>query len=173
MSTMIKKIFESLNKFAPEKVFETSDSPKSASWITNEIKNAIVKRGKAFQKWIAEPTIENQTRYKQIRNKVTNLIRNGKRDDNFKKLGKNPSPKIIYRTLKSCKRKDNTIDLPNLDDLNDYFVSIGAKLSAKFNNEKSSCNIRNNEKTMVLHQTNESEVTKILGKMKKQEKYWS
>ena len=119
-----------------------------------------------FQKWIAEPTIENQTRYKQIRNKVTNLIRNGKRDDNFKKLGKNPSPKIIYRTLKTCKRKDNTIDLPNLDDLNDYFVSIGPKLSAKFNSEKSSCNIRNNEKTMVLHQTNESEVTKILRKMK-------
>ena len=50
--------------------------------------------------------------------------------------------------------------------LNDYFVSIGPKLSAKFNNEKSSCNIRKTEKTMVLHQTNESEVTKILRKLK-------
>ena len=113
-------------------------------------KMPLYRETKCFEKWIAEPTIENQTRYKQIRNKVTNLIRNGKRDDNFKKLGKNPSPKIIYRTLKTCKRKDNTIDLPNLDDLNDYFVSIGPKLSAKFNNEKSSFNIRNNEKTMVL-----------------------
>ena len=99
MSTMIKKIIESLNKFAPEKVFETSDSSKSASWITNEIKKAIVKRDKMFQRWIAQPTIENQTRYKQIRNKITNLIRNGKRDNNFEKLDKNPNPKIIYRTL--------------------------------------------------------------------------
>ena len=37
-----------------------------------------------FQKWIAELTIENQTRYQQRRNKVTNLVRNGK-NDNLKK----------------------------------------------------------------------------------------
>ena len=56
-------MIETLNKNAPEKVFETTDSPKSASWNTNEIKIAIVKRDKLFQKWIAEPTIE---KYKQI-----------------------------------------------------------------------------------------------------------
>ena len=105
MSTMIKKIIKSLKKIAPEKEFETSNSPKSASWITNEIKSAIVERDKMFQRLIAEPTIENQTRYKQIRNKVTNLIRNGKRDNNFKKLGKNPKPKIFYRTLKKLAKE--------------------------------------------------------------------
>ena len=47
---MIEKIMEDLNKFAPETVFETTDSPKSASWIIKEIKNAIVKRDKLFQK---------------------------------------------------------------------------------------------------------------------------
>ena len=74
-------------------VIELNDTPKSPSCFTNEIKKAIVKRDKMFQKWIAEPTIENQTRDKEIRNKVTNLIRNGKRDDNFKKLGENPIKK--------------------------------------------------------------------------------
>ena len=160
---MIKNIFETLNKFAPENVIETTYSPKSASWITNKIKNA--KRNKMFHKWIAERTIEIQTRYKQIRIKVTNLI-SGKKDDNFKKLGKNPNSNMIYRILRTRKRKDNANELPDVDDLNDYFVSIGPKLSAKFNNKKSCYNIRNNDKATVLHQTNESEVTKILKKLK-------
>ena len=68
--------------------------------------------------------------------------------------------------MKTRKRKDNAIDLPNADDLNDYFVSIGPKLSAKFIDENSSYSIRNNEKRIVLHQTIESEVTKILKNLK-------
>ena len=113
----------------PEKVIETTDSPNSASWITNEIKNAIVNRDKTFPKRIAESTIENKTRYKHIRNEVTKLIRNGKRDNNFQKLGQKPHTKKIYRTLKTRKRKDNATDIPNLDDLNDYFVSKGPLLN--------------------------------------------
>ena len=80
-----------------------------------------------IQKWKAEPTIENQTSHKQIWNKVTKLLRKGKEDDNIKKLCKNPNPKLIYRTLKTSKKKDNTIDLPDIDNLNDYFVSTGPK----------------------------------------------
>ena len=83
--------------------------------------------------------MKNINRYKHIGNKVTNLIRNGKKDDCFKK--------------------------PDENDLNYYFVSIGPILSSKFN-KSSSYNIRNNENTMVLHQTNESEVTEILKKLK-------
>ena len=79
-----------------------------------------------IQKWIAEPTIENQTSYRQIRHKVTKLLRKGNEDDNFKKLCK--SPKLFYRTPKTRKRKDNTIDLPNIGNLNDYFVSVGPKI---------------------------------------------
>ena len=80
---------------------------------------------------------------------------------------------MIYRTLKTRKRKENAIDLPNRDDLNDYFVSIGPNLSAKFNNKKSSFNIRKNDTTMVLHQTNESGVAKNLEESEKQEKHRS
>ena len=89
---MIKRIRETLNNFAPVNVFETTDSPKFASWITNELKNAK-KRDKLFQKWIAERTIEKQTRYKQILNKVSNLIRNGEKDDKLKKTRQKSKPK--------------------------------------------------------------------------------
>ena len=41
---MINKIIETFNEFAPEKIFETTDSPQSASWITKKIKNAIVNK---------------------------------------------------------------------------------------------------------------------------------
>ena len=47
--------------------------------------------------------------------------------------------------MKTRKTEDNAIDLPNADDLNDYFVSIGPKMPAKFNDEKSRYSIRNND----------------------------
>ena len=140
-----QNIYKTLNEFAPERVIEVTDPPKSASWVTNKIKNVIVKRDEMFQKRIAEPAIENQTRYKQTRYKVTNLIRNRKRDNNVKRFGKNTNPKMIYRTIKT-RKKVNAIDLPKFDDMNYYFVSIGPKLSEKFNNKESSYIIRNNKK---------------------------
>ena len=43
----------------------------------------------------------NTLSYKKFRNIVTKLIRQEKRQDNFRKLGKNPTPIQIYKSLKS------------------------------------------------------------------------
>ena len=73
---------------------------------------------------------------------------------------------MICSTLKFLKRKDNAIDLKNLDDLIEYFVQIVPKSSAKFFNKKSSYNIRYNEKNDGIHQTNELLATNVLPKLK-------
>ena len=58
-----------------------------------------------FQKWVSNPTDENHRLYKKQRNNVTAIIRKAKRDDNFKKLGSNPTAKTIYRALKTHKKE--------------------------------------------------------------------
>ena len=78
-------------------------SESTNDWITNKIKNAITRRNKLFEKWINIPSIENQKKYKPIRNKVSALIREAKKEVNYRKIGKDPSAKCIYRTLKAIK----------------------------------------------------------------------
>ena len=75
------------------------------TWITNEIKNAIVKKNHLFEKWILNPTETNREKYKTPPTSVTNLIEKEKRNDNFKKLGKKSTPKHDYETLKTNKNQ--------------------------------------------------------------------
>ena len=94
--------------------------------ITNEIRNAITKRDKLFHQWVQSPNEINRDLYKRQRNIVTSLIRNAKRDCNYKKLGNNPSSKTIYRTLKYQLAKDEPKNnIPDIKKLNEYFTSIG------------------------------------------------
>ena len=78
---------ETVDKFAPEKRAENNKKHFKETWITNEIKNAIVKRNILFEKWIQNPAKTNRERYKTARNNVTKLIRKEKRNENFKKTG--------------------------------------------------------------------------------------
>ena len=103
--------------------------------ITNEIRNAITKRDKLFHQWVQSPNEINRDLYKRQRNIVTSLIRNAKRDCNYKKLGNNPSSKTIYRTLKYQLAKDEPKNnIPDIKKLNEYFTSIGEILSKKSQN---------------------------------------
>ena len=79
------------------------------SWITNEIKTFITKRDTMFQKWIHSPTEENHILYKTIRNKVTQIIRTGKKQANFDALGQNLNPTKIYATLISKNLKNDRV----------------------------------------------------------------
>ena len=86
-----------------------------------------------FEKWIQNPAKTNRERYKTARNNVTKLIRKEKRNENFKKLGENPTPKQIYKTLKTKKNQAETANnLPDVEVLNNYFLSVGSLLSKKF-----------------------------------------
>ena len=166
LSTSIAdSIIESVNKFAPEKCHHPINN--SDTWITNSVKNAINKRDKLFQKWVSNPSDENHRLYKTQRNNVTAIIRKAKRDDNFKKLGSNPTAKSIYRTLKTHKNEVLGLqDYPELNSLNKHFATIGSRLPSKLPIENLTLNMPANENSMVIFPTDELEIGKIISNLK-------
>ena len=162
---LAKTIMECIEKFAPEKNIAQNKRP--TEWITNQIKRAITKRDKLFQKWINDPNETNRSAYRKQRNEVTQKIRAAKRDANLKRLGHQPTPKTIYNTLKQQKRQERSIpQTPSSEILNNYFTSIGPALSSEIPIQKRKCKIERIKRTMVLSHTNEDEVSKVLRKLK-------
>ena len=161
---LAKTIMRCVDKYAPERKMNKLTS--NQSWITNEIKNLITKRDALFQKWILSPTEENHKAYKTIRNKVTQIIRTGKKQANYDALGKNPSPKKIYATLKSKKRQSESKFAPDADAINEYFAKIGSVLAAEIKPIDNKIKIDRVKDSMVTNPTNSQEVTKILKHLK-------
>ena len=149
--------------------------PKSEStndWITNRIKNAIAKRNKLFEKWTNNPSTENQEKYKTMRNKASALIREAKKEVNYRKIGKDPSSKCISRTLKAIKcDQESSSPVIDPDIMNDFFVSIGPMLSSKLPVVDHNINITRVSKTLFLQPTDQWEVAKILKQMKNKKSY--
>ena len=86
------------------------------------MEKAITKRNKLFQIWFEKPTKSNHDDYKSFRTKVCSMIREAKKQDNFRKLGKNSTARAIYRTLKTQEHSDQQFnELPDLEKLNELF----------------------------------------------------
>ena len=114
---------------------------------------------------MSNPTVVNHRLYKTQRNNVTANIRKAKRDDNFKKLGSNPTAKTIYRTLKTHKNEVVGFqDYPELNSLNKHFATIGSRLSSKL--PMKNLNMPANENFMVIFPTDELEIGKIISNFK-------
>ena len=162
---MIETITYCVDKVAPEK--NVPSIKNENQWITNKIKKAIKKRDRLYQIWLDNSSTENRERYRQFRNYVTQVIRESKREENFRKLGNNPTAKTIYKTLMTVKKQQQPhSSLPDLEDLNKYFASIGSILSSNLPKVTNSDTIQQVENTMVVYPTNASEVTSIIKKMK-------
>ena len=141
-------------------------------WITNKNKNAITRRNTLFEKWINNPSTENQEKYKTIRNKVSALIREAKKEVNYCKIEKDPSAKCIYRTLKAIKcNQESSLLVMDSDIMNDFFVSIGPMLSSKLPVVDPNINITRVSKTKFLQPTDHWEVAKVLKQMKNKKNY--
>ena len=123
MNALVKTIMETVDKFAPEKRVE-NNKHFVETWITYEIKNAIVKRNSLFEKWIQNPTKRNRERYKTARNNVTNLIRKEKRNENFEKRGKSNTQTNLQNVKNEENQAQNTNNLPDTQILNNYFFSV-------------------------------------------------
>ena len=95
MDALAKTIMETVDKFAPEKRAENNKKHFKETWITNEIKNAIVKRNTLFEKWIQNPAKTNRERYENARNNVTNFIRKEKKRKFQKTGGKSNTQKNL------------------------------------------------------------------------------
>ena len=124
-----------------------------------------------FERWRNNPSTENQEKYKTIRNKVSALIREAKKEVNCRKTGEDLSANFIYRTLKAikCNQESNPLVI-DPDIMNDFFVSIGPKLSSKLPVVDPNINITRVSETMFLQTTDQWEIAKILKQNEKQEK---
>ena len=164
----LEKIAENImlcvDKFAPVK--ESTVKRLSNDWINNKLKNEIIKRNKLFQNWLKCPTEKNRIIYKIQRNIVTKLIKNAKRQSNYK-LGENPSAKMIYRNMKSYGRHDQpAVNLPEPEKINHFFTAIGPKLASSIPPAQHKYNVDKIVKSIVLNYTNELEVSKIIASSK-------
>ena len=157
VSQMIETILYCIDKFAPEK--NVPSIKNENQWTTNKIKNAIKKRDRLYQIWLDNSSTENRERYRQIRNYDTQIIRESKREENFRNLENNPTAKTIYKTLMTVKKQQQPhSSLPDLEDLNKCFGSIGSILSSNLPKVTNSDTIQQVENTMVVYPTNASEV---------------
>ena len=76
------------------------------------------------------------------------MIREAKKQDNFRKLGVNPTARAIYRTLKTQKNNDQQPKkLPDLEKLNEFFVNVGSVLSSRLPQTAYSSGSNNCDKT--------------------------
>ena len=173
IARMSESRMECVDKFAPKQLsLHNNDN----QWITNSIKNALYKRDQLYQKYIDNPCADNRIKYKTYRIKVTHMIPEAKRNVNFKKLGKNPDCQTIHKTLGMKKRQQQNSNLHDpanecMTFMNEYFANIGSKLSSKLLEIQAKSDIDRLEKTMVVHQTNVSEVPKVMHQMKYKKSY--
>ena len=165
-----KSVRECIDKHAPEKVKPISES--SNDWITNKNENAITIRNTLFEKWINNPSTENQEKHKTIKSTVSALIREAKKEVNYRKIGKNPSAKCIYRTLKAIRsNQESGPPVIDPDIMSEFFVSTGPMLSSKLPVVDSNSNITRVSKAMFLQPTDQWEVAKVLKQMKNKKSY--
>ena len=165
VESIVKSVSECVDKFAPLRV--SSGEEPSNQWINNKIKNAITKRNKLFPIWVEKPTKSNHDNYKSFRNKVCLMIREAKKQDNFRKLGVNPTARAIYRTLKTQKNNDQQPkELPDLEKLNEFFVNVGSVLSSRLPQTAYSSGSTNCDTTLFIEPTGEFEVASIIKAMK-------
>ena len=104
VESIVKSVSECVDKFAPLRI--SSGKEPSNQWIINKIKNAITKRNKLFQIWVEKSTKSNHDDYKSFRNKVCSMIREAKKQDNFRKLSVNPTARAVYWTLKTLQGRN-------------------------------------------------------------------
>ena len=123
-------IGDCLNWFAPEKKLTLQNNWNQ--WIANKIKNAMKRRNRLFQIWINNPTSSNHKHYTKYRNRVSAIIHEAKKIENFNKLGQNPSARLMYETLKTNKSQQRQPSKPpQLENLNTCFVNVVKSLSSK------------------------------------------
>ena len=100
------------------------------------------------------------------------LIREAKKEVIYRKIGKDPSPKCIYKTLKAIKcNQESSPPVIDPDIMNGLFVSIGPMLSSKLPVVASNINITRASKTMFLQPTYQWEVSKNLKQIKNTKSY--
>lgn len=128
------KLSEICNSHAPVKIRRVRS--KSCPWMTKDILNLIYKRDLALRKFWTSKNLTDHNNYKSLRNQVTSLIRNTKRqyyENQFR--AHNNDPREMWKIINSLlpnKKKESTFNLFTPDQYNKYFCQVGANISDTF-----------------------------------------
>ena len=79
LSSITLQVFDDKCPITKNKIFKNS-------WMTNRLKNLIRKRDRAHDTLISHPNSKTEVRFKQLRNLVTNEVRNARKQHFDQKL---------------------------------------------------------------------------------------
>lgn len=101
--------------------------PKINPWFSDEIELALVTRDIAYRTWKRTKCLRDQSNFKRLRNKATQLIRKAKEKYERRIFDVNAPPKRLWKSINNLGlSKNSSKSIPcehSADDLNDYFSS--------------------------------------------------
>ena len=134
-----KLLIKTYNNHAPLRIQTRKEYKRSLSpWISKEILNSIKIKQKLYQKALTQPNIQNWTKFRQFRNKLSREIHNTKQ-----KYFKNEIQKHKFNSRKTWKTLNNIINFKKninpkttiqLHDNSNSIISNQNKVSNKMNN---------------------------------------
>lgn len=157
---------------------------KIKPWISNGIVTSIKKRDKLKKNLKTYPSAQKISEYKDYRNRLKKIINSAKNGYYKNKIDQHTNNiKKIYKLVTEITNEDitntNLIQIKNdMDTLvtdpreiaefcNNYFVTIGKKMSERVNNPYAPFQIQNSSLTsMYLRPTNKNEIIKHINSLK-------
>ena len=117
LSSIILQVFVVKCPLTKNKIFKNS-------WMTNRLKNLIRKRDRAHDTLISHPNSKNEVRFKQLRNLVTNEVRNAPKQHYDQKLTLSGIPAQTFKLFKELlvQRKKSIKDI-DVEEFNHFFLS--------------------------------------------------
>lgn len=161
-----------------------SDKP----WLTKGLLNACKKKNFLYKEFIKNRNKEKEMKYKRYKNKLTDIMRNCKKDYYCKLLDKNKNNiKETWKILNSIIRNQSTSSgLPEeildndkiindkkemVEGFNKFFVNVGPKLEEQINLPQGGCVAhylgKRNPDTIFLKDTDKNEIIAIVNNFKK------
>jgi len=127
-------LLDCYNKYAPLRYISPNHLP--APWLTTDIKDKMAERNRARKIWRRRRTDSNYTRYKELRNRVQNLVRDAKIKYYSDVFSAPEEPCTIWKKLRNLGLiKSKSLDsrlLFSTNELNDFFVG-GTLIQNNFN----------------------------------------
>lgn len=173
-NTAWEKLRENIYKSAKEalgtRTVSLSSRPNKKPWFTTEVKNITKEKKKIYLQYRAFPTPENQHKYKEIRNKVNNRVREIKEDywqrfSNEMQADMYGAQKRIWKLLRGMKQGMNeTIQLKSITEetWEKYFSDLYADIKDPIEPQKETTKIGFLEEHMQITKEHVRETMKKL-----------
>ena len=160
LSSIILQVFDDKCPITKKKIFKNS-------WMTNRLRNLIRKRDRAHDTLISHPNSKNVVRFKQLRNLVTNEVRNARKQHYDQKLALSGSPAQKFKLFKEFlgQRKKSVRDI-DVEEFNHFFINVGKKMSnTNFHNVDSEPVSPCHNKTFFLIPVDTKEIFNIISSL--------